>query len=428
MRRNVRTRTGTRGVTRAVALAVVAAAWLGAGPASAQQGPDTEVRALWITRWDYTEPQHVRAIIRNTAAMNFNVALFQVRGNGTAFYRSQIEPWAWELTSKGPETTGKDPGWDPLELAIREAKRHGIELHAYVNVFPAWLSQRYPPRDSGQLWWERPHWFMCDAAGGRMIPRDQQVNPDVRDWYSFISPGVPEVQDYLAGLFEELVSRYEVDGLHYDYIRYPREIREVAEGYEERAAELGNWSYDAVSLARFARETGVAAPDLDPERWVDWRAEQISETVRKIDERVRSHRPGLVVSAAVMADPHDARQTKFQDYLRWMQRGHLDVAVTMNYTGNDETFRQRSQMLLEARPQQGLAVVGMSLAHEPEQVVRQIEMTRELGTDGFACFAYSRLFDRDAGHKPRELSRVLREGPLARGAKLPWASREASRR
>jgi uncharacterized lipoprotein YddW (UPF0748 family) len=160
---------------------------------------EAEVRAIWVTRWDYKTPADVQQIVSNCAAMRFNVILFQVRGNGTVFYPSGMEPWAWELTSEGPETTGRDPGWDPLKLAIAEAHRHGMELHAYVNVFPAWRSQKFPPRDSGQLWWEHPDWFMCDAAGNRMIPRDADLDEGVtRDWYSFLSPGVPEVQDSRA--------------------------------------------------------------------------------------------------------------------------------------------------------------------------------------------------------------------------------------
>ena len=67
----------------------------------------------------------------------------------------------------------------------------------------------------------------------------------------------------LLDLFGELVRNYDLDGLHYDYIRYPREIREVAEGYEDRAKKLGNWSYDPVSLARFSKETGIAAEKLE---------------------------------------------------------------------------------------------------------------------------------------------------------------------
>ena len=353
--------------------------------------------------------------------MRFNVILFQVRGNGTVFYPSDIEPWAWELTSQGPETTGTSPGWDPLKIAIEEAHRQELELHAYVNVFPAWRSQKFAPRDSGQLWWEHPDWFMCDAAGKRMIPRDADLDENVkRDWYSFLSPGVPAVQDYLADLFGELVENYDVDGLHYDYIRYPREIREVAEGYEERGKKLGNWSYDPVSLARFSRETGIAAPDLDPDAWIEWRAAQITEVTRKVSERVREIKPGLIISAAVMADPVDAYRTKLQDYITWMERGYLDAAITMNYTGDNETFRSRCKALLERRPERGWVVPGMGLGNNAGTIRAQVEITKELKTDGFSGFAYSHLFDPDANHQPKQLATELAQGLLTGKADTPW--------
>lgn len=382
---------------------------------------EAQVRAIWVTRWDYETPTDVRQIISNCAAMRFNVILFQVRGNGTVFYPSEIEPWAWELTSEGPETTGKSPDWDPLEIAIEEAHKLGLELHAYVNVFPAWRSQKFAPRDSGQLWWEHPDWFMCDAAGARMIPRDAELDENVRrDWYSFLSPGVPEVQDYLADLFEELVENYDLDGLHYDYIRYPREIREVAEGYEERGKKLGNWSYDPVSLARFSKETGIAAPDLDPDAWVKWRAAQITEVTRKVSERVRELKPDIIISAAVMADPVDAYQTKMQDYVTWMEKGYLDAAITMNYTGNNETFTSRCKALLERRPERGWIVPGMTFGNDAETIRAQVGITKDLETDGFSGFAYSHLFDRDDGHKPTQLAGQLEPGLMPGKVETPW--------
>jgi uncharacterized lipoprotein YddW (UPF0748 family) len=388
-------------------------------PLAAQPAADKrEIRALWVTRFDYKTAEDVEKIIDNAAGLHFNVILFQVRGNGTVFYPSKIEPWAFELTSDSPDTVGKDPGWDPLKVAIERAHSRGVELHAYVNVFPAWRAQKYPPADSGQLWWTRPDWFMCDAAGRRMIPRDRSLNPKVGDWYSFISPGVPEVQDYLAELFEELVTNYEIDGLHYDYIRYPREITEVEKGYEDRVKKMGNWSYDPVSLARFAKETGVAAPDLDPAKWAQWRADQITETVRKISERVRKIRPNLIISAAVMADPDDAKATKYQSYVEWMQKGYLDAAITMNYTPDNELFTKRSRMLLNQRPKRGWVVPGMGL--NTDKVTQQIQITRNLRADGFAGFAYARLFDRDKNHAPRPLSQELLKGPMAQEAKVGW--------
>lgn len=396
---------------------------LGALPGTLAEAAQREkqVRAIWVTRWDYKKPRDIKKIVDNCAKMRFNVILFQVRGNGTVFYPSDIEPWAWELTSEGPETTGKDPKWDPLKLAIKEAHKRGIELHAYANVFPAWLSKKYPPKDSGQLWWEHPDWFMCDAAGNRMIPRDKELDENVsRDWYSFISPGVPEAQDYLADLFEELVKNYDIDGLHYDYIRYPREIHEVAEGYEAREKKLGNWSYDPVSLARFSHETGVAAPDLDLEKWIEWRAAQITEVTRKVSERVRKLKPDLIISAAVMADPEDAYRTKMQDYVTWMEKGYLDAAITMNYTGDNDKFTARCNALLERRPDHGWVVPGMSFAGEVEKIGQQIAITEELKTDGFAGFAYSHLFDRDNGHVPKEKTEAFVQTLMPGKTDTPW--------
>ena len=216
------------------------------------------------------------------------------------------------------------------------------------------------------------------------------------------------------------MENYELDGLHYDYIRYPREIREVADGYEQRGKKLGNWSYDPVSLARFSKETGIAAPDLDPDAWVKWRAAQITELTRKVSESVRELRPGIIISAAVMSDPVDAYQTKLQDYVTWMHKGYLDAAITMNYTGNNDTFTSRCQALLERRPERGWIVPGLSLGNDAETIQAQVEITKELKTDGFSGFAYSHLFDRDDGHKRKPLADKLGESLMPGKADTPW--------
>lgn len=380
-----------------------------------------ELRSLWVTRWDYRSPNEVVRIMENAADLGFNAVFFQVRGNGTVYYASELEPWAWELTGEGPESTGRDPGWDPLAVAIREAHARGLELHAYANVFPAWRTQAYPPRGSGQLWWEHPDWFMADAAGRRMIPRDRSVDPNVGDWYSFLSPGVPEVQEYLAAVFGELARKYEVDGIHYDYVRYPHEIQEVDDAYRSRADSLGNWSYDAVSLARFSQETGIATPDLDPAAWTEWRAAQVTATVRKIHAAVTAHRPGVVISASVMPDPADARATKYQDYVAWLREGILDAAITMNYTGDVDAFRERSAMLLAPRPAAGVIAQGLILRHGAEVATRQLDVADEQGADGYAIFSYSSLFDRDDGHARLPLADTLAPR-LDRGrARTPWS-------
>jgi uncharacterized lipoprotein YddW (UPF0748 family) len=391
--------------------------------------PQREIRALWVTRGEYRSADDVERVVADAAGLNFNVILFQVRGNGTVYYRSKIEPWAFELTSRDPKTTGNDPGWDPLAVAVAAARRHGVELHAWVNVFPAWRSQQYPPKQSGQLWWSHPDWFMHDAAGERMLGRDHRVNEKVRDWYTFLSPGVPEVQRYLAEVCAEIVQTYDVDGLHYDYIRYPREITEVKEPFRARAKKLGNWSYDPVSLKRFAAETGVSKPDDDPGKWFAWRAAQVTATVKGIADRVRPIRSvgggagprKLIISAAVGADPEDSKIGKGQDYLTWMKQGSVDGVFLMGYTDDLEKFTKQCKGVIAQRPpDKGFVAAGIGTRFEATIVLEEVAITRNLALDGFAAFSHGPLFGSGKGRPAGETADKLKEAVLATKAATPW--------
>ena len=385
-------------------------------------GTRSEIRALWVTRGEYQSADDVRTIVANASGMNFNVILFQVRGNGTVFYNSKIEPWAFELTSNNPRTTDRDPGWDPLQTAIDEAKARNIELHAWVNVFPAWKSQQFPPRETKQLWWQHPEWLMVDAAGEKMIPRDHRVNPKVADWYSFINPGVPQVREYLARVCEELVTNYAIDGLHYDYIRYPREITEVKPAGRERAKRLGNWSYDVVSLRRFSAETGLKQPEDDPEKWFAWRADQVTAAVTKIAERVRPLRPKMIISAAVGADPVDSRRGKGQSYIEWLDKGLVDAVFLMGYTPDPQKFEKQCALAWAQKPARGYMSAGMGTKYEPDIVAKEIAAARKLGLSGFAAFSYAGLFDLKT-HQSRAVAKALQSGAMAEPSIAPWQSR-----
>ena len=114
-----------------------------------------EIRALWVHRWNYKAPADIKAIMLNASRFNFNTILFQVRGKGTVFYKSSIEPWADEIG-------GTDPGWDPLITAITEAHKHNLKLHAWINVYPGW-SGIDPPRNPNHIWNSHPDWFMITS-------------------------------------------------------------------------------------------------------------------------------------------------------------------------------------------------------------------------------------------------------------------------
>ena len=190
--------------------------------AMAAVSAESEARAVWVTRWDYKTEDDVVEIIKNAASCNFNMVLFQVRGNGNAFYPSDYEAWAEELG-------GADPGFDPLAVAIEEAHRRGIELHAYVNVYPAWKGTELPKAPT-QIFNLHPEWI-CMGKSGRRI--------GLNDHYVYLSPGIPDAKDHIYNVFMDIVSRYPIDGLHLDYVRYPeRNLNGFVDDY----------SYDAIPV------------------------------------------------------------------------------------------------------------------------------------------------------------------------------------
>ncbi len=358
-----------------------------------------EIRALWITRWDYHSPEEVCTIIDNATSSGFNLLLFQCRGNATVFYHSDIEPWAWELTSSNPATTGKDPGWDPLQTAIEYAHKKGIELHAYMNVYPGWRGTIPPPPDVPQLYNTHPDWLSVKSNGTTVT---------LNSGYMPLSPGIPAVQDYLFNVYMEVVDRYAVDGIHLDYIRY-----------------FGsNYSWDTVSLRRFAEATGGGTPETKPAEWSQWRRDQVTALVRRIYYGAHSRRPDITVSAATWPYYTSGRDTYFQDAYAWMSEGILDVSFKMTYFTSVNTLRQHSTDAIEHRGiRQVVPAVGVHrFSSNVALALEQTNLIRSLGADGVVFFAYSSLYP---GHTPTQTAQSLRDGPFRFGDVRPlmlWIS------
>ncbi|MFQ5495264.1 MAG: family 10 glycosylhydrolase, partial [Phycisphaerae bacterium] len=274
----------------------------------AASAPGQSTRAIWVTRWDYKTPTDVATVMKNCRAAGFNTVLFQVRGNGTAMYRSRIEPWAEELG-------GRDPGFDPLKLACREAHRQGLKLQAWVNVVPGWRGKG-PPDNRRQLYHAHPDWFWRDACNRRQP----------FGWYNSLNPCYPEVRAYLVSVMREIVTRYDVDGLHLDYIRFPNDWHD---SYLPAKA-VPDYPRDRRTLALFRRDTGQT-PTSNPKAWDRWRTEQITRLVGDIRRMIRRTVPRMTLTAAVGADRQAALRRHFQDTRRWMADGLLRAAPEDGY-------------------------------------------------------------------------------------------------
>ena len=330
------------------------------------------VKAVWVARFHYRYPEDIRTIMRNAAADGCNTVLWQVRGEGTVAYPSRIEPWSAQFDYR-------DPGYDPLGIAVAEAHRNGLRIEAWINVMPGWKGKQ-PPSVKNQLWHTHPEWFLHDASGQRQPSGD---------FYVILNPCLPEVRRYIASVAQELMSNYELDGLHLDYVRY---AWDTTPGAREK------YPRDSETLRIYQRETGKR-PDEDIRAWDHWRAEQITRLVAELRSVVRQARPGATLSAAVVASPSVGYRDYFQDSPTWLRGGLVDAIMPMTYTERFDRFEQYNTEYRAAAPR-GWIVPGIGLYkfNTPEQFSRQLQQCRAWGGD-YCLFSYESLHATDSDRK-----------------------------
>jgi len=346
--------------------------------------PAREVRGVWMSRFDYTQtlktydPDTLKQYITDTFTKaknaNLNIIFFQIRGNGDAFYKSNYEPWSNMLTG----TLGKDPGWDPLEFAIKTAHKLGLELHAWINTFPAWRGMEDPIITNPlQPILAHPEWVVCDSTGNPM--------PRAENHYISFSTGIPAVHDYIVNVVDDIVSKYNIDGIHFDYIRYP-----------EGSPTLG-YSHDSISVKRFHSKQGNPL-NID---WEDWQRDQVTAFIAKAYDSIISIKPWVKVSAAVIGNYNSSRwngyHIVYQDARRWSEIGKIDMIIPMIYYGrNGEinkfpvTIRRWKEKFSVERP----VLPGLGVYTLPwEEILEEIDDVRMIGMPGCVFFAASSFDD-----------------------------------
>jgi uncharacterized lipoprotein YddW (UPF0748 family) len=286
------------------------------GPAD----PGGELRGIWVTRWTYSTAGDVAEIMSAIADAGFNTVFFQVRGRHDAYYASTIEPWAQRLS--------------------------GTPSHAYLS---------------------NPEWLVADVEGTPMA---------LNSSYVFASPGNPEVRARIAAVSADVASRYAVDGIHLDYIRYP------GSGY----------SHDVESLYRWE---GAGEPD-----WEQWQREQVTATVQGVSDAV-----DIPVTAAVWgiyensfgwSGVSQGNQDYFQDSRAFLSTGALDANIPMIYwpVADEEGAHLDFRVLVRDHLDHASGrhvYAGISAAPSLGQsgVIRCIEVAREEGAHGVVLFDYS---------------------------------------
>lgn len=346
-----------------------------------QAAPMREFRGIWVITWEIFRKdgeylrgealkERIREIMDNTKQAGLNALLWQVRQGGATYYPSQIEPW-------GKWLRHQSPGFDPLAFALSEAHKRGLELHAWINTFESRETIVGTPAV------DHPNW----------ISRDDLNRP--MPGAITLSPGHPQVRAHILNVVEELVRNYDLDGVHFDYIRWS----EYAwSDFKELQPDFG---YD--ELHRFA--DGVPAGFLT---WEDWRRHSVNQFVSSAAEVIRSHRPNTVISVAAVGQYDwgvwNGYHAVFQDVALWLKEGWIDHVMGMNYYWH--TYQRMHDHLIGGCPncwqrplQEGLARGGRfsvgvgslmmkeaGLWQEHAEVIRAIRQSNY--SSGFQFFSY----------------------------------------
>lgn len=322
-----------------------------------QTGKKDEFRAFWCHKatgpgnglsWDES--------IRTLAENGFTAIVPNMCWGGTAFYPSKVLPVHPSVTEQG----------DQMALCLAACRKYGVECHVWKVCFK--MGSYAPASFIAQM--KTMDRLNVDAAG----------KPDAR----WLSASNVANQDLEIRAMIELAKNYGVDGLHFDYIRYPGE----------------DYCYGKDSRRRFEDRLGTrlsewpAAVLKDGElrqKWLAFRRDQITRVVAEVSRQARVTRPGIRLSAAVFSDWKSCRDSVGQDWKTWCDKGYLDFICPMDYTESTVGFSGMvSAQIAQAGRTPCYPGIGLSTWSQLDvpKLIEQVAEARKLKAPGFIVFEY----------------------------------------
>ena len=360
--------------------------------------PAKEIRALWVVRNTLTTPEKIHKMIESAAAAGFNTLIVQVRGRGDAYYQSRWEPRAIELKDQPPD-------FDPFALTISEAHQHGMKVHAWLNT-SLLANLDALPDDPKHVYNAHPEWLAVPKPVAAdlysMSPRDEHYRARIVEWSKanrgelegvYTGPANPKVREHIYRVWMDILKKYPVDGMHFDYVRFASpdfDYSRTSLKTFRRWLEPRLKKSERDELKKALNANPLAAADKYPEKFGDFQREQVTSLVGKIYREVKKRHPGVIVSAAVFANDENAFTRRFQDWRTWLRMGILDVACPMAYTQDTAVFRKQIETATLTAHAAGRQVwAGIGAYRIPaESTVEKIDAARSLGADGIILFSY----------------------------------------
>lgn len=348
-----------------------------------------EFRGIWVATVDNidwpSEPgldparqrDELLALLDQAAALRMNAVIFQVRPMADAVYESELEPASWYVSGE----QGRGPGYDVLSFAIEEAHRRGLELHAWFNPFRAGHPTMRGSYDSSHVSIQHPEW---------VVRYGEQL---------WIDPGSPEASAHSLAVFEDVVRRYDVDGVHMDDYFYPYPVVD--------ATGIPVPFPDSTSR-RMADEAGTTLA------LSDWRRANVDDFVERLYGMVKRVKPWVKVGISpfgIWRPGHPEGVTGFDQYDQiyadarlWLQEGWLDYFTPQIYWAVDSQGQPYGRLLDWWAGENTAArhlwpgnftsrvIPAGGASWGPDEIVRQVRLTREqAGATGNVHFSMRAL-------------------------------------
>lgn len=275
----------------------------------AAQESKREFRGAWLNTVYQTQykrhstEQNKAYLVRqldSLKAMGINAVIFQVRAQADAFYDSRYEPWSRYLTDGGKAPV---PFWDPLEFMVEQAHRRGMELHAWLNPYRVTTSAKQTV-PKGHIALRHPE---------RFIRYDGKL---------YFDPGRPENREYIGKIVDDIVARYDIDGIHFDDYFYPYPVK-------------GKAFADDASYRKYGK--GMARND--------WRRHNVDLLIEDLHRRISAAKPWVRFGVSPFgiwrnktSDPRGSETSGLQNYdalyadvLLWEEKGWVDYLLPQLY-------------------------------------------------------------------------------------------------
>ncbi|MFL2983429.1 MAG: glycoside hydrolase family 10 protein [Candidatus Neomarinimicrobiota bacterium] len=341
-----------------------------------------EVRALWIVRDHIVSEKQINDIIEFAKINNYNHLFVQIRGRGDAYYNSRLVPRSHLL---------QKTEFDPLDYFIKQTKKSGIKIHAWMNVYYLWSATQMPSQRKHILL-NHPGWLDTKEPDEMNVPlmlenmnKDRKINGEG----FYLAPTHPEVEAHLQNVITELLQNYRLDGIHFDYIRY----HDIGYGMNQTGLKF--------FLSYTSGIPGLPSMKIQKKpSFADYKRSAITSFVKKASQRIKAYQPDCIISAAVKPNLQNAKHTFGQEWDLWLTSGYIDWAVPMNYTKNNRIFDENLTIMQNSLPRKYInkIIMGIGAYNQKHRLAGQkIYKVGKNDFGGISIFSYT-VFKKDPSY------------------------------